>query len=657
VSFYGYGKILEIDLSTGRLVKRDISPQFARDYIGGMGFSCKILYDEVGPDVDPLGPQNILIFANGPLTGTEAPCSGRTEVTPRNPLTGNIGTGNTGGLWGARLKRAGFDLVIVRNQAEKPVYLWIDDDVVEIRDASHLWGKDTVLTSDMLMNELDPSLPSKISVLTIGPAGENLVRYACPVNDYHHVAGRCGAGAVMGAKKLKAIAVRGTGTIPIARPEEFRRAAREARERLLAADRASKMPDAPPEGRVLSLKRGALPGKNHQTGVLPRWLETRGRDIAQRHVIGKESTCYACPISCFNLVEVKAGKYAGVKAIRGTAPGLVFQFGAKCAIDNLPAIWKCKQICHQFGLDYASAAGSIAFAMELFQRGLITESDTEGLELSWGNEDAIIEMLHKIAFRDGFGDVLAEGSQRAAQRIGQGAERYVMAIKGMEMMQSNDPRSGSRFWVFGELTNPRGGDNVKTTHGFADRYNPHWWVDDFDMFEDVKKAVYSMPPQETSHTWEGKPLMCRWFEDMYSAVNALGMCFFPVGFRLALGPTYLARLFSACTGWDTTPQDIVRFGEKVFNLLKAYTARQGLTREDDVWPDRFYEEPLPEGPGEGAVLSRDTIDRLLDEYYELRGWDKRRGVPTREKLIELGLNDIADDLQKLGKLPGSQITF
>lgn len=650
---HGYGKVLEVDLATGKLAKRDVSPQFARDYVGGMGFGCKVLYDEVGIDADPLGPENVLIFANGPLTGTQAPCSGRTEVTTKSPLTGNIGTGNTGGLWGARLKHAGFEVVIVRNQADKPVYLWVDDDTIEIRDASHLWGKDAVLTSDMLIDELAPSHESKISVLAIGPAGENLVRYACPVNDYHHVAGRCGAGPVMGAKKLKAIAVRGTGTVPLARPDEFREAAREARERLMAADRASKMPGAPPEGRVLSLQRGALPGKNHQTGVIPQWLETRGRDIAQRYVVGKESTCYACPISCFNIVEVSEGKYAGARTSRGTAPGLVFNFGAKCAVDNLPAIWKCKELCHQYGLDYASAAGSIAFAMELFQRGLITESDTGGLDLSWGNEDTVVELLRLIAFREGFGDVLAEGTRRAAETIGQGAERYVMAVKSMEMMQSNDPRAGSRFWVFGELTNPRGGDNVKTTHGFADRYNPNWWVDEFDMFEDVKEKVYSMPPQETPDTWEGKPLMSRWFEDMYSAANALGMCFFPIGFRLALGPTYLAKLFSACTGWDTTPQDMVILGEKVFTLLKAYTARQGLTRKDDAWPDRFYEEPLPEGPAEGAVLSRDTVDRLLDEYYELRGWDKRSGVPTGAKLVELGLDDIADDLLKLGKLPES----
>lgn len=644
---YGCGKILEVDLSTGKLTKKDIDPQFAREFIGGMGFGCKILYDEVGADVDPLSPDNVLIFANGPLSGTRAPCSGRTEVTTKNPLTGNIGTGNTGGVWGAQLKHAGWDLIIVRNQAEKPVYLCINNEAVDIRNAGHLWGKDTEVTTDILRKELSP----EFSVLTIGPAGENLVRYACPLNDYHHVAGRCGAGAVMGAKKLKAIVVRGTGALKLARPEDFRKAAREARERILVADKASRMPGGPPEARVRQLERGCLPAKNFQTGVLPRWLETRGRDLVSKYITRKEGTCYACPIPCFDLVEVKEGKYAGLKVGRGSMPGIVSCFGAKCAIDNLPAIWKCKELCQRLGLDYASSAGCVSFAMELFQRGLITKKDTDGLELTWGHEDAAIQVIQKIALRQGFGDVLAEGSVRAAKIIGRGAERYVMATKGAEMM-SSDPRAGRKGWVFGDLTNPKGGDNVKSTHCHAEEYNPNWWVDKFDMFEEVKQKIYSLPPEKVAGTWEGKPLMCRWFEDLYSALNSLGICFFPAGFRLAIGPTYLSKLYSACTGWDTTPQDIMKFGEKTFTLLKAYAIRQGFNRKDDTWPDRFFEEPLPEGPAKGAVLSRDIIAQLLDEYYELRGWNKKTGLPTREKLVDLALGDIADDLVRLGKIPG-----
>ncbi|MFC2020244.1 aldehyde ferredoxin oxidoreductase family protein [Chloroflexota bacterium] len=646
-----YGKILDVDLSTRRVVKRDIDPQFTLEFIGGMGFSCKILYDEVGQDVDPLGPDNIVIFSNGPLTGTQAPCSGRTEITTKSPLTGHIGTGNTGGLWGALLKRAGFDLIVIRKQSEKPVYLWINDDVVEIREASHLWGKDTQVTSDILNEELSLSHGSRISVLAIGPAGENLVKYACSLNDYHHAASRNGAGAVLGSKKLKAIAVRGTGIVSAARPEEFREAAKEARERLLTPRRAPKTSEAPVEMRQRYLEQGSLRAKNYQTGVLPNFLETRGQAAAQHYITGKESTCYACPISCFNLAEVKEGKYAGTKANRGLHTGFACDWGAKCAIDNLPAIFRCKELCQQLGMDYVSAAGCIAFAMELFQRGIITTEDTGGLELSWGNEDAVIQMLQKIAVRDGFGDVLARGSVRAAAIIGKGAEKYVMTIKGMEMM-SPDPRSCSKTALLGFLSNPRGGDDLKSTHGSgADWYNPNWWVDEFDMFPEVKEKIYGMPLQEFYSSWEGKALYCRWFEDVRSIINALGLCLMSSG-NLNLGPTHFSKLFSAYTGWDVTPEDIMKFGEKIFTLLKAYTVRQGLTRKDDNLPDRFYTEPLPEGPAKGAVLSRDTIEQLLDDYYEVRGWDKTSGVPTREKLSQLGLSDISDSLTKLGKLPG-----
>lgn len=650
MALYGYGRILDVDLSTGKFVKRDIDPQFARDFIGGMGFSCKILYDEVGSDVEPLSSDNIVIFANGPLTGTHALCSGRTEITTKSPLTGHIGSGNTGGYWGATLKHAGFDLIVIRKQAENPVYLWIDDDLVEIREADHLWGKDTGATTDIIKRELDPTLKSPISVLAIGPAGENQVRYACTINDYHHTAARTGAGAVMGSKKLKAIAVRGSGTVKIARPEEFQEGVRTSNKRLMSAVNAIKASGAPADSRSASLERGCLPGKNFQTGVVSHWLPGLGLEEAQKYITKTEGTCYACPESCFKLAEVKEGKYAGVKATRAHHPGVVLDWGAKCSINNLPAIWKCKELCQQFGLDYASAAGSIAFAMELFQRGIITSSDTKGLELSWGNEDATVQMLHKIAYREGFGDVLAEGSVRAAQRIGKGAEQYVMVIKDMEMMMQ-DPRADRRGWCIGTLTNPRGGDNVKNTHCLAEKYHHNWWVNEFDMFDDVKAKVYGMPPQEVSYTWEGKPLMCKWFEDLYSAANALGLCFFPAGFSLAWGPTHFSKLFSACTGWDTTPKDIMKLGEKIFTLLKAYPMRQGLARKDDTWPDRFFNESLPEGPAEGVVLSRDTIDRVLDEYYELRDWDKKTGLPTKEKLRELGLHDVADDLLRQGRLP------
>ena len=654
MTLYGYGKILEVDLSKGDIASRDIDPQFARKYIGGMGFSLRILYDEVGPSADPLSPENIIIFANGPLTGTRVACSGRTEITTKSPLTGSIGTGNTGGHWGARLKWAGIDLLIVRNKAEKPVYLWIDNDVIELRDAAHLWGQDTRQTTDILLHELGSSPKKPVSVMAIGPAGENQVTYACPLNDYYHVASRSGAGGVMGAKNLKAIAVRGSRPVPIAKPEAFKKAAIEAGKRLIEAHRASssfretKVPGAPLEPREADFLEGSLPAKNFQTGVLPDWLETRGYDAARKYDYRKKGGCHACPISCFNLVKVKDGKYAGTEANRCTMPGVVFLYGAKCAIDNLPAIWKCKEHCQRLGMDYESAGCTIAFAMELFQRGIITSADTDGLDMTWGNEDTVIELLQRIAYRKGFGDVLANGSVQASEIIGKGSERYVMAVKGLEMAMLADPRSArnQKGWILGTITNPRGGDNIKNTHFYADLYNPNWWADKFDMFDDVKTKIYGMSPEEFQTTWEGKALLCRWHEDLVSSLNAMGLCFFPTNMYMAWGPNYLSKMLAACTGWDITPEEIVTSGERIFHLLKAYTARDGRSRKDDAWPERFFSEPLPAGPAKGAVLSRKFINDIMDEYYALRGWDPKSGLPSAEKLKMLGLDDIAEDFRQ-----------
>ena len=568
MSMYGYGKILDVDLTTGSLTKRAITPEFAEKYIGGMGFSLKILYDEVKPGVDPLGPENIVIFAVGPLTGTQAPCSGRVEITNKSPLTDHIGTGNSGGVWPAYLKFAGYDVVIIRGMSDKPVYLWIDGDMVELRDAGHLWGKDTKLTSDIITQELGPTQPSKVSVMTIGLAGENLVKFACPLNDYHHVAARGGAGAVLGSKKLKAIAVQWNNkNIQVAPAEAFREAVSESRDRLKVTqsvtagqDDSKKIGFVLDDARKVYDARGCLPGKNFQTGSLPQWFEKMGRSASLKYITGFDSICYACPIPCFDLSEVKEGKYAGTKVSRGSAPGVMFDFGAKCAVDNIPAVLKCKELCQVYGLDYASTAGVIAFAQELFQRKIITISDTDGLELTWGNEDAIIEMIHKIARREGFGDVLAEGSVKAAKTIGKQADKYIMCIKGLEAM-TGDPRSGKKGFSFGEITNPRGGDNIKNTHFRADSPDENWQPEKFDIFEDVKKKIYCVPMSQLGDTWAGKPVMTKWFEDLYSVCNSLGVCFFPAGFKLALGPTHYSKMYSACTGRMIPPPELMKLGE------------------------------------------------------------------------------------------------
>ena len=615
----GYGRNLEVDLSTGKNAVTEIDPEFARKYIGGIGFGQKILYDEVGPDTDAYSPENIVIFANGPLTGTHAPTGGRTEIVTKHPLSGGIGTGNTGGVWGAKLKRAGFDMIIIRGKAEKPVYLLIDDDKVAIKDAAHLWGKDARLTTDALHDELSRDF----AVLAIGQAGENLVRYACPLNDYYHVAGRCGAGGVMGSKKLKAIAVRGTGTPQPARPQEFQKAVEESRERLRLADKIWWKPQA-----SLSMEVFHRPGE--RPGL--------GRVDQLKHVTGKREVCYACPMNCYNeMGQVKEGKYAGLLESNVTR-SLVIGVFSGLGIDNLPAIWKCKDLSQRYGMDYESSTRLIAFAMELYKQGIITKKDTDGIELVRGNEEGIMEMLRKIACREGIGDILADGSVRAAQKFGRGTEKYIATVKGMEGGRAMG-KPGGNWWFLGGFTNPRG-DITTSTHWTAAQYNPDWTIDEYDMFDDVKKKIYSMPPEQVSSTWEGKAMMLKWFEDLHSLVDAMGLCFFPTHMRMALGPNYASRLFSAYTGLDVSAEEMMQAGDRLFNLFKAHIVRQGLTRKDDYTP----KDSDPEA-------DRARIDQFLDEYYALRGWNAALSVPTREKLDELGLNDIADDLQKLGRLP------
>ncbi len=655
----GYmGKVLHVDLETGEVRQESLDPEMASRFIGGMGLSTKVLYDEVGPEVDPLGPENVMIFATGPLTGTNAPASGRLEVTAKSPANGALGTGNTGGIWGVELKRAGYDVLIVRRSSPEPVYLWIDDGHVEIRKAGHLWGRDAWETTEMLGEELGARRENEIKVMTIGPAGENLVRFASLINEYYHSAARSGLGAVMGSKKLKAIAVRGSGRVTVARPEAFQAARREAMDRIVNSwhpamkDTYKDFGDVGPLRLAKgSYRQGSLPFNNFQTTVQPQWMETNTMEMARPHIKGKKGVCYACPLACFNLAEVDEGKYAGLKIANATFVGPVFEFGGKCAIMSMPAIWKCKEVCHKLGMDIFSAGPIIAFAMELYQRGIIGKEDTGGLALEWGDEEAALQLLEDMAYRRGLGDILAEGSLGAAERLGKGARDYAYTTKGLEMF-GTDPRASGTTWILGYLDSPRGGDNVKTTHTHADhaplprtleqRFQMSYedycrqYIGYLDIFDDEKKQIFGDPPRLEDESWEGKAALTKWMGDLCSAISTLVLCIFPTTFGNALGPTHYARMLSAVTGEETTARELMEAGERVFNLQRLYLTRGGMDSKDDDFPDKFYDEEIPDGPAKGARLSRETIHGVMQEYYQLRGWDQN-GVPTREKLAQLGL--------------------
>lgn len=661
----GYvGKILKVDLSTRQARAVDLQPTVVRNFIGGLGLGMKILYDEVGPDIDPLSPDNVIVLATGPLSGTTAPTNGRTHVVTKSPLTGIIGMGNFGGWWGPRLKLAGFEGIIIRGKSDKPVYLWIDNDVVEVRNAEHLWGKYPSETVDALRARLGQN----VSVLAIGPAGENLVRFACPVSDYFHSPGRSASGCVMGYKKLKAIAVRGTNATAIAAPEKFEEAKLDAEYRIVSYPEAQ-IRVRMGVGSMHKVKRTAVLGvctsRNFTSGVIAPDSDIWGLpESAKKHLVEKLGHYgYHCMMAryygCDLVTDVKSGKYAGLQ-VSGISYSLpTFEWGGNNGINSYPAIWRCRELCNQYGMDQLTP---IPFAMELFEKGIITKEDTGGLELKWGDEDAIQQMLHKIAYREDIGDVLAEGNVRAAKKIGKGAEKYVMTVKGMPILEGWDPRGTRPTGALGLLVCPRGGDNVNTTHtaqqesypywapmlGWSKEYYIQWLLDRLDMFEEVKEKIYGVPPHAGELTPQATAVFTKWHGELTSVFDSLGLCMFTGNAYIALGPTRYAKLYSTCTGWQITPSELMKSGERIFNLMRAYIVREGLTRKDDHFPDRFYKEPILDGPSKGSILRREHIDRLLDEYYQVVGWDKETGIPTEQKLVELGLDYVADELSNLG---------
>jgi aldehyde:ferredoxin oxidoreductase len=644
-------RIAHIDLGRRRVEIEDLDPGLIRTWAGGSGLASWRLYQEVGPETDPLGPGNVVYITGGPLTGTVAPCSGRVEVVTKSALTGLLGLSNSGGMFGARLRQGGLDGLVLRGVSEEPVYLLVRQDQVEFRDARRLWGRDTWETAESIGRELnDPSL-QRVKVMAIGPAGENLVRFACLINEHYHAAGRGGAGAVLGAKKVKAIAVDSKGSsLPVS--SAFRDAASRAAEKIrknTACQNYSRFGALP--GSDTSAEIGCLPGKNYQTGVLEGWHETRGTAKAKSYVARPRGSCFRCAMPCFNEVEVPGADGEGFKITSGTFVQVIFDFGAKCGVDSLPGIWRAKEMCHRLGMDQGAASGSASFAMELFQRGILTLKDTRGLAMTWGDEKALLRLLDEIAHRRGLGKVLGEGTLRASKVIGGDSSRYVMTIKGMEMM-SSDPRSAPRAWALGALTSPRGGDNVRTTHMKGETISSlsllkperrsDWeqfsreFVASLDMFPETKTAIYGDPPLVDPFTYSGKALMTKWFEDLFALVNALGLCTFPAD-KLALGPGDYAEMFSGLLGETILPEDFMKIGERIFNIQRLFAVREGVGRKDDTWPSRFFEEKLPEGPAKGAVVSKETIDQVLDEYYDARGWDRATGHPPPATLSRLGL--------------------
>ena len=593
----GYaGTFLRINLSTGQIDKESLDLELAAKFIGGRGLASYFLTQEVDPDVEPLDPANKLIVATGPLTGSRAPTGGRYMVVTKSPLSGTIASSNSGGFWGAELKRAGYDFIIIEGKSDKPCYIHINDDTVEIRDAGKYWGKLVGETTDLLLEDTgDP----KARVLTIGPAGEKLSLLAAIMNDKYRAAGRSGVGAVMGSKNLKAIVARGTGKLKPARDDESKSVLKGVLKKIRENDVTSK--GLPTYGTSVLVnvinESGIYPTNNFQESYFPTADKTSGETLAEKYLV-RNVACFACPIAC--------GRYSKVGDVEGEGPEYetIWSYGASCGVDDLEAIIKANNWCNEYGLDTISAGATIACAMELCQKGLVDPDEIDGPALEFGSGEAIVEWTRKMGESEGFGAKLALGSARLAEQYG--APELSMSVKKLEL-PAYDVR-GIQGHGLQSATSNRGGCHVR---GYL-----------------IAPEIIGLPEKLDPLSIEGKAVWVKIFQDLTAVIDSLGLCLFT---SFALGADDYRDMFNAIAGQDLTTESLLQAGDRIWNLERMFNLKAGVGPEQDKLPRRLLAEPISSGPCKGHVH---RLPELLPEYYKERGWDEK-GLPTEEKLAQL----------------------
>jgi aldehyde:ferredoxin oxidoreductase len=633
---HGYtGKILHVDLSKGLLSVEEPEEAFYRKYMGGSALAMYYLLNELPSGVDPLGPENVLVMALSVLTGTAISGQSRMTAAAKSPLTGGIGDSQGGGFFPAELKFAGFDAVVIKGKAEKPVYLWIHDGQYELRDASHLWGKITGEAEAAIREELGDE---KIEVWQIGPAGEKGVRYAGVFSMSNRANGRTGMGAVMGSKNLKAVAVRGKKRPSVADKAGLNELARWGAANLQDSDIAGLAKYGTAETTGSNQTSGTLPAYNFNSGVFDGWeaidgttmydTVLRGAAEGKQDRAGRD-TCYACTVRCKRVVEITEGKYKVDPLYGGPEYETTSTFGNYCAIDDLGAISKANEICNKYGMDSISCGATISWAFEAFNEGKLTLDDTDGLDLTWGNADAMVQLTERIAKREGFGDLLAEGSERAAKEIGRGTEQYLITFKGQEAPAHMPQVKSSLSIIY--ATNPFGADHQSHEHDPAIE-------GDFEFYEDRMAVLGFKEAQEPRSLSDEKIRWAMKSQHMYSTMDSLDLCQFVFGPAWQLyGPEDMLKLVQSVTGWEgVTFDELQLVGERRLNMMRAFNAREGIDRRADVLPEKLF-KPLKGGVSDGWKLDREEVEAALDKYFEFCGWDIRTGIPTREKLVELDL--------------------
>ncbi len=619
------GEILWIDLTRGKVEKRPVDEELVKDYLLGAGFLSKVLFDNIPLGIDPLSPQNVLGIATGLLTASMFPQASRHVVAALSPLTDIWGESHAAGFWGAELKLAGYDAIIFTGASSNPVYLNINDSDVDLLDADKIWGRDVFETDDYLKEKHS----KRCRTLSIGQAGENLVRFAAVMNDRDRASARSGLGAVFGSKRLKAISVRGTGKIEVAEPKQYLARMDEFYQRMMAN------PFTP--GRIkygttslveLMQHIGRLPSYNMREGVFDAYQKISGQVITDKYLI-KPRSDWSCLQRCGRFTTVRQGPYAYV----GGSPEFETQtsLGSRCGNDNIESVLFGHHLANIYGMDTISLGATISWAMEAWDEGLLTSDDTGGVDLSWGNHETIVKLIKMIAMREGFGDILAEGSARAAQKIGRGTERFVMAVKKQEIA-GQEPRAQKSMGL-AAVTSARGADHL---YAFP-------VLDEAGFDDDIRKRFGEqyLPEMTDRLSPKYKGIMVKECEDFMVMVESVGLCKYGTQIPPEFFYDDIALALKLHNGLDLTANDLKTIGERVVNLNRLFNVLRGVTRQDDQLPKRLTDDPLPRGPSKGEVVE---LNEMLDEYYDTRGWDLKTGIPLLSTMKRLGLEREGKDV-------------
>jgi aldehyde:ferredoxin oxidoreductase len=618
-----FGKQLRISLDTREVSMEEIDSEVLKKYLGGAGYGARVLYDEIEKGIDPLSPDNKIIFATSPLTANNIPGGGSIMLCFKSPLTHVWGESRCGGDFGPDMRRAGIDALIIEGRATEPVFLVINDDDVSLRPAGHMVGKNVTEKLAMIRDELnDP----KISVMCIGPAGEKLVKIAT-VMVAHRAAGRCGGGAVMGSKNLMGIAVKGSHQAKVADPEKMKTAIKNAMNIIRKSETAAGFKEHGTPGDMgPNDAAGDWPTKNWHSNSWGKGEEIYDK-FFERHLV-KNNGCYrGCPIACGRIADVKAGKFQ-TPAHEGSEYESLSAFTAFVLNENIEAAIHSTYLCNEYGIDTISAGALIAFAMECYENGIFTKEDVSDMDLSWGNPDALPELVRMISFREGIGDVLAEGVKVASEKIGKGSEEFAIHGKGLEA-PAHDPRSGKALAVtYG--TASRGLCHIHPLEGMAyDSGKIDWGL-----------TQHGIPDPNSVERWDekGKGRIVKVLQDGLVLPDILNTCKFFMYAGITLD--HLADLLSASTGWDIKARDLLEVGERVLNLQRLFNMREGLSRKDDILPERIKQKPAFGFYEKEDLCAIKDFEGMLDEYYEARKWDIKTGMPSKEKLKELGLEEL-----------------